>query len=236
MTEPASTAAVAKLSVSFIERVASPGIVYVKSVFRGKEVLVIGQPRSGKTTFIEYLRHGLFEDEKDTEKTLLPEQTPRFDVKLGRQSSLELTIKRVVDVPGQIGAAQHAQLAYERNPHAIVIFMDLTAPLKGAEDRSSAAWLTEFSKRYEALWRAGNRKKHRIKCIIIVLNKLDKSTARKVESTKKEFQKIIKAELHDGLGKMQSNASILPCVMVSNPEEEKFVTMVITHLAKSLAK
>jgi GTPase SAR1 family protein len=229
-------ASIVKVGVAVIQRAAPSGIALLKSWLKGKEVLIVGQARAGKTTFVEYLRYGLFEDEKEKEKTKREEKTARFNVKMGRDSSLELSVKRVRDVPGQWGPMAHADLVVDHRPHALLIFIDLTRPLRGESERASAAWLVEFCRHLESRWRIKGRKANRIKSIILVMNKLDKSDARKMESRKKEFRKILDAELREARGRMMDEIAILPCVVVTNPEGTKAVDSVITHLAKALAK
>lgn len=229
-------ATVLKIGVAVIQRVAPSGIALIKSWLKGKEVLVIGQARAGKTTFVDYLQYGLFEDEKVTDKSVDVTDSARFNVKMGRDSALELTVKTVVDVPGQIGAVAHADLAFRRRPHAIIIFTDLTSPLKGEPDRASAAWIFEFCRRLEALWRTKKRRSNRIKSMLVVMNKADKVDAKQVESRRKEFRKILDSELREARGEMIEEVAITPCTMVTNPEGTKSVDSIIAHLAKALAK
>src|SRR5436853_4470347 len=200
-----------KIGVAVIQRVAPSGIALIKSWLKGKEVLVIGQARAGKTTFIDYLQYGLFEDEKETFKTIEVTSSARFNVKVGRDSALELSVKTTVDVPGQIGPAAHADLAFERRPHAIIIFTDLTSPLRGEPDRASAAWLLEFCKRFELRWGLKGRKANRLKSIVLVMNKTDKVTARQAEARRKVFRKVFDAELREARGQMIEDIAIVPC-------------------------
>lgn len=232
----AAGATLLKVGVAVIQRVAPTGIALIKSWIKGKEVLVIGQARAGKTTFIDYLQYGLIEDEKHTFKTLDVTDSARFNVKMGRDSALELMVRTTVDVPGQFGASAHADIAFQRRVHALLIFIDLTTPLKGSPDRASSAWLSEFCKRLDSLWRAKGRKSNRVKSIILVMNKVDKSTIRKVDARRKEFRKILDTDLREARGQMIDEIAIMPCAVVTNPEGTKAVDSVIAHLAKALAK
>jgi len=89
------TATLLKVGVAVIQRVAPSGIALIKSLFKGKEVLIVGQARAGKTTFVDYLHYGLFEDEKERFKTVDVTGSARFNVRMGRDSALELTVKTV---------------------------------------------------------------------------------------------------------------------------------------------
>jgi ABC-type uncharacterized transport system ATPase subunit len=141
------TPTIVKLSGAIISN-APKGFKYIKSLLFGKTVLIVGQERAGKTTFLDYFQYGFFEDEKDTHKTYDISPSVRFDVKLGRNEILEISVKTVVDVPGDIGANFQAKEIFERKPHAVLIFLDLARPQK-----ESSVWLTEFCKRLETYWR-----------------------------------------------------------------------------------
>ncbi|MGH9834643.1 MAG: GTPase domain-containing protein [Blastocatellia bacterium] len=225
-----------KVGVTMIHRAAPGGIALLKSWFKGKEIMIVGQPRAGKTTFIDYLQYGLFEDEKETDKTRDVVRSARFNVKMGRDAALELTVKLVIDVPGQVGPVEHAKLVFERRPHAVIIFTDLTRSLRGESDRASAAWVQEFCRTLESRWRAGRKRTNRIKTIVLVMNKSDKADEKKVASCKQAFRKILDAELREARGQMLDEIAIMPCTLITNPEGTKTVDGIIAHLAKALAR
>jgi GTPase SAR1 family protein len=225
-----------KAGVAVIQRAAPKGLELIKSWWKGKTILVVGQDRSGKTTFVDYFQYGLFEDEKDTDKTYDVTPSARFNVKIGKAETLEVSVKTAVDVPGQIGPIAHADLVFESNPHAVLIFMDLTRPLRRDSKISSIEWLTDFCKRLEAKWRINRHTRNHIKSIIIVLNKKDKVDVKTIESRKRAFQKILDAELKDGRGQMLNDVAIIPCVLINNSDGTKSADSVISHLAKALIK
>ncbi|HEY0605976.1 MAG TPA: hypothetical protein VGD58_23835 [Herpetosiphonaceae bacterium] len=236
MTGVETSATLVKVGVAVISRAAPTGLEIVKAWLKGKEVIIVGQARAGKTTFVDYLQFGLFEDEKDTSKTRDVEESARFNIKMGRDSALQLSVKKVVDVPGQIGAAWQADEVFYRRPHAIVIMTDLTSPLDGEPDRAAAAWLLEFCRELESNWRIKGKRGNRVKSIILVMNKLDKVTEDVVTSRKTKFQGILNTELREARGRMLSEIAIMPCSLVTNPQGTKAVDAVIAHLAKTLAR
>lgn len=210
---------------------APKGFKYIKSLLTGKTIIVVGQERAGKTTFLDYFQYGFFEDEKDTEKTWDVTPSVRFDVKLGRNEILEISVKTVIDVPGQVGAVFQAKEIYEQKPHAILVFIDINRPLK-----STSEWLTEFCKRLETYWRVNKHNRNRVKSIILVLNKTDKTNTKVIESRKKAFQKILNAELKEARGSMLEEISVIPTIMINNPNGTKSADSLIAHLAKALVK
>lgn len=237
MAEPTGTSiTLLKLGVSLLQRTAPTGIAYIKSWLKGKTIIVVGQARAGKTTFIDYFEHGLFNDEAETGKTKEITPSARFNVKLGRDLTLEMNIKTVLDIPGQIGATAHANETFNNNPDAVIIILDLTSPLNGKDsDRASAAWLEEFCKHLESKWRAKKRKNNRVKTIILILNKLDKFKGN-MDRYRKTYRKILENELREAKGQIIEDILALPTISVTNEKGTKYLDTVIENLAKSLAK
>jgi len=236
MTGIETGATLLKVGVTMIQRAAPGGIALLKSWFKGKEIMIVGQPRAGKTTFIDYFHYGLFEGEKETDKTKEVVRSARFDIKMGRDAALEMIVKSVVDVPGQVGPIEHAKLVFERRPHAVVIFTDLTRPLRGESDRASAAWVQEFCRTLESRWRANRKRTNRVRTMVLVMNKCDNVDEKKVVSCKQAFRKILDAELREARGLMLDEIAIMPCALITNPDGTKMVDSVIAHLAKALAR
>ncbi len=228
-------AAVVRVGIAVFERAAPKGIAWVKSLFFGKTIVVIGQSRAGKTSFVDFLRHGIFEDESDTGRTLEKTTSGRFDVKLGKDKTLELIVESVSDLPGQVGATEHANETYKENPHAVVLLLDLATPLKGEPDRSSVGWLTTYCDRLETLWRANKKKKkNKIQSFVVLLNKKDKVKDSTVKKCVFEAKKVLEKELKDALGSITDDVSVLPCCLVNNSNGPKLAESAVIHIAKSL--
>ena len=225
-----------ELGLALVKRVTPTGIALVKSWFQGKELLILGQARVGKTTFIDYLQHGLFEDEKETDKTLDHILTSRFNVKIGRDSALELTVKTAVDIPGQWGAVKHADVAFKRNPHAILILVDVTAPFEGETENNPVFWLKEFSNRLETHWRTEKSQINKLKAMMVLMNKIDKSTPTKIDQYREMLRNVANSELRDARGKMKDPIAFVPSCLVTNKKGTKSVDSAIAQLAKKLTK
>ena len=232
---PAESLLISK-AVDVVVRAVPRGFSRVKSWWLGKEILIIGQARAGKTTFRDYLEYGIFEDERETQETAEIEATERFDVGVGRNQALQLVISSALDIPGQVGATEHANLAFARNPHALIIVLDQTTPLTGEPDRASAAWLSRFCRRYEAKWRANRGRRHRIKSVVVLMNKADKVDPSVVTVAKQAYEKIITDELRDARGKMLADVEVLPCSVVTNPKKTALVDSVISEIAKAFGR
>lgn len=230
------SATVLEVGLSVLQRAAPKGLAAVKSWIYGKQVVILGPPRAGKTTLVDYLQYGIFEEEKETSKTPEKRRTPRFDVKMGRDGALELNVKSALDVPGQYGAVAHADTAFDYRAHAIVIVLDLTSPLKGKSENSSCNWVYEFCRRLETKWRVRGKRGNRLKSMIVLLNKADKVDKRRITSCQKALRKILDQELRQSRGNMTDPVEIRETVLVTNPRGTEAVDGIVTHLAKQLAR
>jgi hypothetical protein len=111
----------AKLIVDLVGRPAMSGLARLYTRITGNEILILGPARAGKTSFSEYLQYGLLEPEQETATTITPHKSASFRIKIGKQSALEMKVKRAVHVAGEIGPTEHARLPEERRPQAIVV-------------------------------------------------------------------------------------------------------------------
>ena len=219
-----------KIALDLVKRPASSGLARVHSWLTGHEVLVLGPARAGKTSFVDYLQYGVLEPQQETSKTMDLKKSATFRLKIGRDSSLELKVRGVIDVAGQIGPIEHAKIVEKRVPHAVVILIDLSAPVT-----KSAEWLSEFCKHLDERLRNNPRMKKRLKTILFVGNKHDTITpdvfARRAES----FKRIIKKHLMMAMPTAVDSMPIMPCVLVDLDGAVAMADAVIIRLARALA-
>jgi GTPase SAR1 family protein len=219
-----------------VTRAVPKGYELIKYWWTAKEFLVVGQARAGKTTFIDYLKLGIFADARRTEETPEVERTGRFNIKLGREGILKLNVSNALDIPGQVGAVEHANLAFDRNPHAIIVILDLTTPLRGEPDRASGDWLRRFCKRLEAQWRVNRRRRNKLAAMIVVMNKQDASTPAAASAAEAEYRKILDEELRDARGRISREIPIMPSIAVNTSYGTELIDAVIRQLAQSLKR
>ncbi len=228
---------IAKAGVGVIQRVAPSGIARLRAWWHGKKVLVIGQGRAGKTTFIRYMRYGILHDAGDSLKTVEISTIARFTLLVGKENPLSIAISSATDTPGQIGATEHARIAFKRRPHAIIIVADLTTPLEGEPDRSSVEWIKEFFIHYSNLWRKTGRTNHRLNVIMVLLNKKDLATNDQIEQCKLKIRDATAAHLGEfAKGAMTNPVEIIPVCSVTNTDTppSKSLDFAITQLAMGL--
>lgn len=224
------------VDVSTISSCLDLGIEFVKlsglqkQVLRltGKTVFVTGLGGSGKTTFINYFQHGFFDDEAKYSKTLEATSTKTFSINIGNRSSLQLQVKRVIEMPGQLYPEQHAQLAKEYNPKCIVVLADLCRP------DISLEWIKAFFQSFEHEWRG--IRKNDLQSLSVVLNKADKMNMDEVQfnSYEQRVHAIIET-LSFSLGAIsKTNVQAFPCSLVSNSSGTKLVDRIIRKIALDL--
>jgi GTPase SAR1 family protein len=196
---------------------------------KGRTILVVGMAGSGKTTFINYIQHGIFDDESRHQKTIYEEESPTFAIATGSKGSLELNVKTIVEIPGQYSAEQHAMAVSEYNPQALLIFTDLT------KIDDSYEWLNFFCNTLEDQWRGKTNNK--IQSIIIVLNKKDKVSLDIMDVWNAKFREMASEKLKFSRGKLSSDRiKEIPCILINNPEQTRDVDSLITKIALDLQK
>jgi GTPase SAR1 family protein len=224
-----------KVAVELLHRTVPKGLGWLTTWWAGRKLIIVGPSRAGKSTLYDYLRSGLFGDERTTPETLEIKESPQFIVGYGKDEMLRMIVKKLFDFPGQVGAVDHANRAYEKKPHAMIVILDITTPLTGAADRSSGEWFRKWCQRLEALWRSA-KKKSPLKSLVVALNKVDKAGEKPLARYKKECEKIIREELHDALGGILDPIPVLPCILVTNPKKTDLVDEVIITVVKAMAE
>ena len=210
------------------------GVRKVSSWVKGRSILVVGQARSGKTSFYHFLRYGELEKEEETDITYDEKRSRGFVLRIGKAGSAELHIRQARDVPGQSGAVEHAKLVQRRRPHALVIMTDLTTPLTGADDRAAGAWLKLFSSHLADKLRGSLLTRRSLKSIIVVMNKADKAKKTKIEARRRAFKKILVDKLEPVYGSRARSIPIVQCVLVDKGRGSSQADALVRKLAKSL--
>jgi GTPase SAR1 family protein len=226
----------AKIATDLIVRAVPWGFALIRAWWVGKEILFVGQARAGKSTIRDYLLYRIFDDIKPTDETPGVDPSGRREIIAGDNHTLKLDVSTAVDVAGQVGATRHAQLAFERNPHVLLVVLDMTTPLDGEPDRASATWLTRFCRNYEALWRVNRGKRSRLFSMIIIMNKAEEISDDELKTRRNKYNEIVLAELRDALGRMLAPIAIMPCTAVRtprNPKGAESMVRVIEHMAKA---
>src|SRR3954454_15016505 len=100
-----------KIGVELLKRAVPHGIVWIVNWIRGNRILVVGQPRAGKTSFLNLLQYGVFASpDISSPRTRKDTKSASFQVKVGDNQALQLAVRTTIDTVGQVSALDHAQL------------------------------------------------------------------------------------------------------------------------------
>jgi signal recognition particle receptor subunit beta len=224
-----------ELGVGLLKRVTPKGLSWARTWLKGSEILVVGQARSGKTSFVDYLRYGTLEGLQETPISYDLTKTATFNIKMGRNSALELDVRRAVDVPGQHWPYDHACIVRARKPQALIIMTDASKPLEGGSDQAAGAWLQEFCEHLADALRKSSKLAKRLRQIIVVINKTDIVDQSEAAQRMREFRRTLVAVLGPVLGTTAKSIPILPCILVETPKGSSLVDALIRKLARSLS-
>lgn len=221
-----------RLGIEALKRTLPAGISWVSDYVRGVNLLIVGPSASGKTTFSDYLVYGLLDPEADHITTLEEEKSPVFTIEVGKNNTLKLKVRKLLDEPGQIGPVAHANLVKTQRPHAILVILDVSETAEYLK-----AWVGEFCENLERVLREDKRLVKKIRSFIVVLNKKDKvSIENHFISRKKTVKKSVVDGLGPVLGRQQSKTiPIMPCVSVLTEHGTTLIDSVISTLAKQVA-
>ena len=219
-----------------LERTAPAGLARIASIFKGKTVMVVGPARSGKTTFVRYLQFGIFQHADETQPTYDPVESPRFNLRLGVDRTLAVSIKTAVDLPGQLPASAVADEAFQHRPHALVIVLDLTAPLVGADDRASGDWLEHFVDQLAERWQGQSPKRNRLRSMIVAMNKADRVDDAVMATNGERYREIVSRRLGPAKGPKMDDVLFKRSIMVENPEGTKWIDAILVDLAISVTR
>ena len=219
-----------KIGIEVIKKTTPKGFAWLTTYIGGKEILILGPGKAGKTSFVDYLQFGILEHESEHHKTHHVDLTPTFELSMGQEGALKLKVRRAVDTPGQIGPVAHAELVKERKPHAILLMLDLTKA-----QSTSIAWIKEFSEHLDTVCRDNKKIIKKIRTIIVILNKFDKCKADTYQKYRSSIKKGITLNIKEVIGPEKcGKIPILPCVAVENKDGSKHIDAIIRKLAKEL--
>lgn len=216
--------------------VARPGLSRLRMYFRGKKVVIVGPPRSGKSTFADYMHYGVFDPEQNSDVTLRPRPARNFKFKLGREGALFTSIKRATDMPGQPDPQWVAEEALRERPHALIVVLDATAPIDDEGDpRSTAAWLRKFTRAAEQTARGMSGRRNRLRTVVVALNKADQVTAAQFAAQEAGCREELAEWRASGSGARKPQ--ILKCISVCAPgrsDGRSWINAVLSDVAIGL--
>lgn len=224
-----------KIGLGLVQRVAPSGLAWIRTWLKGKTIIVVGQPRAGKSSFVQYFQYGIFTDPSHkAPRTRRIKKTAAFTVGMGRDKALQLEVRTAVDTVGQVQAEVHAGNVARFRPHAVIIVLDLSADWRGRNEYSGSFYLGEFCDHLSERLHSNMEFKKRLKAIHVVLNKKDLVTSAKVSRWRRNVEKILDQQLKPGFGTRTKDIPILPCTLIGDGDMGRTADAVISKLAISL--
>jgi GTPase SAR1 family protein len=224
VADPAG-AIVGKVGVGLLRAVAPSAVAWLKTQVVGKTVLFVGPSRSGKTSFINYLRSGAYTDPSDAmPRTQAVKNTGSLQLK-SPNGMVSIDLKKVVDTKGQDFPHDHAELVSKYRPHALCILTDASSDWSATgsnSDKSGRVWLEEF---LEGLCEIKQKDSHifrRLKSFVILVNKSDLTPDSSLQSKRAEQIKlIVKSHLRGGSGRVADMLSVKHLSLLEEHDQGK---------------
>jgi GTPase SAR1 family protein len=231
--EQAIAAGVIKLA---IERGGRPGLRRLQTALTGRTVMVVGPPRAGKTTFLDYVRYGVFQHAQETAVTYRRNVAKNFTLAVGPQKALTVAIKSAEEIQGQTDPVRLAEEVFERRPHALVIVLDVSAPLDDPNDfRSSARWLREFCQRAEQEAHKHKAKRNRLRGVIVAMNKADLVDDEALSRAADTYREIMVQQWRAARGTRSADPLYRKCIAVETGDHTRWVDAILVDVTKVLA-
>lgn len=203
--------------------------------FWGKRILIVGPTEAGKTSLCDYLRYRALHPPGYTQRTISKNDTGAFLLSYKESGSVNAQVKCVVELPGHVGPIKHAQDAFDRKPHAIIVVTDLTAPSQG--QNSSAVWVQSFFEHLELQWAGARRVYNPLQFCAILLNKMDqkdKVGSERLGKLRYALRRAIGQNFKLCRGETKGEPGIYETLLVDNPEGAKLIDAFIFQLIQQI--
>jgi hypothetical protein len=227
-----------------IEHVVPKITDYGRMLWSGRRFLILGPPRCGKTSFLNFLEYLILEPEKTTPPTVIVDKREDVVLKLGPQGNLILRVRKPRDVPGREPIHQ-MQYIKEYLPHCIVIVLDATKFAGVPDQESSLVWLSQFCAHLNILITSNKKVAKKLKAMTVVLNKWDKVPAQD-EADDKANREIYDWYVREALDNNLKNTfyikggpnpiDIVPCVLVRSRLGDAPARELVQSIALALSR
>jgi hypothetical protein len=235
MTPEAGAIAV-KVGVELLKRATPKGLAWVSHWFKGYKLLIVGQPRAGKTSFVRYLHYGTFIDPTHkAPRTRKIKKTAAFTVTMGRDESLKLEVRSAIDTVGQVSAEEHADNVKKFKPHALIVILDLSAEWNGKTEYAAGFYLTELCIHLSEHLNRNKSLRNKLQSVLIILNKTDLVSSDKTKKWSAYVEALLQSKLSHSYGPKTSDIPVMPCTLVQGKDGGTLADAVTRSLALALS-
>jgi hypothetical protein len=231
---PADPSAVLlQLGIQVATRAAPKGVQWLSAKFFWNDIIIVGQPRAGKTSFSNFLRLGVFTSTA-TERTLVTSKSAPFVVPIGRDRALLMKVRGAIDTVGQASAAEHSTLCRKHRPQIIVVVLDLEADWKGPNEYAAEFYLTEFFSHFLTEYNRNKGLRGKLKKVIVLLNKRDVVSAKKAASWINHVETYVRRTIANSAADLRQQTKVMECSLVEDYNDGRFPAAVLQEMAISL--
>lgn len=177
----------------------SPTVMrFLRQRLAGADLLILGRAGAGKTSFWNFLRHGIFADVYPPMSTIRAQKVRAFTVK--RPDDNDLDIKTSEDIPGEWEPDEVMTVISRQRPDLIVV-------LCSAADDEATPWFRAFCTSLNGLLLDDRPVAKKLKAILVVQSKIDLVSGDALERQEELLRNTLASELTASL---QHNAKEIP--------------------------
>ena len=185
------------------------------------EILIVGHDDAGKTSFLNFLRHNEFADERVTRDTLEVSRQGAFEVV--RPGEIDLPVKRILDIPGPLDPGEQLELVRREAPRTLLIMIS-------ADNPTASRWLRDFVTGLRVLLSEDGRLAGKLISISVVLNKTDLIGEYACGERLAEMVNIVDTALEPLLMSNVRSIAVLPCTLLSSKGGEKAANRILATI------
>lgn len=221
-----------------IAGIGTAGIIYLferspkvrawfKRIFIGLDFLVVGDDGVGKTSFYNFLQHNEYADNFPTKHTLEISDKMSFNVKKG--GDLEFQVRRAFDIPGPLSPQEQVNQICKRDPEVLIVFLSADKT-----ETNMSQWFRAFLKSLSNSLVTDRKLSDKLKCMIVVLNKVDLISNDEKNKRLKKIESLIDELLKPVLGKNVRLIDVYPCTLYKEHGGEKAANQIVLSIVDAI--
>jgi len=211
-------------------------LAWFKRRLLGRNILVLGHSRAGKTSFYYYLKENLFATTHKYPRTSKAMKMGSFTV--DKKGGTRFDVSRGLDVSGELPISLQIEYIKQKKPEAILIMLSPLSREEGigaAEEWLPATqWLSDFVDHFRQTIANDREVRKKLRVMLVILNKSDLVSPEMAERICGELRGIIQRELKELVGERTKDIKVIPCTLRREKGGELAANTVIVELISCL--